>query len=112
MKVLTVEAAVRAAMKRGADDRAVERLRRWKKRGMTDDDRKVYEIYRRNWNCGRGFIELALSHGVNPGTLRNRCHRRGMTINKALRFDSSHAHDSELVEVRRREDGLWRGKVV
>ena len=113
MMVLTTEAAVRWARGVGADDRAVARLERWKERGLTDDEKRLYGEYQRRFQMGRGFIELALSHSVNPGTLRQRYHRRRTDINECLRFvPKVRAMNSrDLVRVRRRE-GRWVSVVV
>jgi hypothetical protein len=110
MMVLTEAAAVQAAKRWGLNEEGVARLKRWKRLGMTDEDRRVYHEYRTRFECGRGFIEIALAHGINPGTLRRRYYRRKMTINQAL--IAGRGIERDLVEVHRRDDGLRRGKVV
>jgi hypothetical protein len=104
MMVLTESAAVRAARRWGVPDEGVEKLRRWKRRGMTDADKQVYEEYRTRFEMGRAFIEIALAHGLNPGTLRRRYYRQKKTIVQALSVGRS---SRDLVEVKRNDDGVW-----
>ena len=102
MMTLSMGSALRWAKDHGADERAMRRLRRWKAAGMTDAEKAVYEDYRTRFAMGRGAIELALAHGLNPGTMRQRVHRRGMDINDALRAKSPTRPD--LVRVKRRDE--------
>jgi hypothetical protein len=107
MKMLALDDAVAAARKMGADEHAVKRLKAWRRRGATDGEIEAYRAYQRKWQMGRVRIELAISHGMSPGTLRQRM-SRGMTLNDALRTPVvARRGMGTLVEVRRGVDGRW-----
>jgi len=109
MKMLEIDDGVVKARALGASDEQIGRWKSWRKRGATDAEVKMYRTYHRKYQIGRMRCELALAHGMSPGTLRQR-QSRGMTLAQALRkpvVSGSDTRGNKLVDVRRGSDGRW-----